>query len=194
MNTEQQTQQFSPSLKQKYDSLVMEAYVLADQLYLAKRKIRKLKKENSFLLDKLTKGGEKDIDDYLNQGSESDEETRQVTIPMKRKNPPKEDSQPKDDMRDQLCAAVGKDGKPCKSKALNGYRYCWHHAPLDPDSPYTYCQYKKGNKACNIPIAKKRDVLYCNYHMSSVIVPTRVMGDGEVGENSSGSESTVKNP
>lgn len=30
-------------------------------------------------------------------------------------------------------------GRPCKSKAIAGLQYCWHHSPLDPNSEWTYC-------------------------------------------------------
>eukprot|EP01111_Echinosteliopsis_oligospora_P005062 TRINITY_DN1823_c0_g1_i1.p1 TRINITY_DN1823_c0_g1~~TRINITY_DN1823_c0_g1_i1.p1 ORF type:complete len:312 (-),score=93.93 TRINITY_DN1823_c0_g1_i1:115-1050(-) len=70
----------------------------------------------------------------------------------------------------QMCQALGKDGvKPCKSKALSGFRYCWHHAPLDPSTGFIFCQYvnrnKKNPKKCTIPVDKTNSEPYCNYHV-----------------------------
>jgi len=69
-----------------------------------------------------------------------------------------------------LCSALGKDNLPCKSKSLNGFQYCWHHAPLDPESNFIFCQYKnskRGSKTCNIPVAKNKKHPYCKYHIKS---------------------------
>jgi len=75
------------------------------------------------------------------------------------------------------CIATGKDKtRTCKSKALSGLQYCWHHAPLDPNSGFIFCQYldptKKMQKKCNIPVPKSKNVPYCNYH-EKLIIPRR---------------------
>eukprot|EP01133_Synstelium_polycarpum_P005277 gene5277-6115_t len=67
------------------------------------------------------------------------------------------------------CQAYGKD-RLCKSKALPNCMYCWHHAPLDPNSGFQWCKYvannKKNSKKCNIPVLKSKNQLYCGYHQS----------------------------
>eukprot|EP01105_Mastigella_eilhardi_P017007 TRINITY_DN3909_c0_g1_i2.p2 TRINITY_DN3909_c0_g1~~TRINITY_DN3909_c0_g1_i2.p2 ORF type:complete len:177 (-),score=59.73 TRINITY_DN3909_c0_g1_i2:43-573(-) len=73
-----------------------------------------------------------------------------------------------------MCTAKGKDGvTPCKSKALNGFLFCWHHAPLDPNSPFIFCQFKdpvkRSSKKCYIPVAKKKRYPYCNYHIKTMV-------------------------
>eukprot|EP01121_Diplochlamys_sp_Union-15-3_P000064 TRINITY_DN10055_c0_g1_i1.p1 TRINITY_DN10055_c0_g1~~TRINITY_DN10055_c0_g1_i1.p1 ORF type:complete len:143 (+),score=24.39 TRINITY_DN10055_c0_g1_i1:234-662(+) len=67
-----------------------------------------------------------------------------------------------------MCAAKLGD-RVCKSKALNGGDYCWHHAPLDPNSTYVWCNYidPKNSKKCNIPVQKNKKLPYCNYHIKA---------------------------
>ncbi|KAH3744206.1 hypothetical protein Pelo_14411 [Pelomyxa schiedti] len=87
-----------------------------------------------------------------------------------------------------ICIARGKDGfTRCKSKALNGYRYCWHHAPLDPESPFIFCQYKDPNKRsskkCYIPVPKKKQYPFCNYHIKTMVPDWRDAGGDDVSTN-----------
>lgn len=76
-----------------------------------------------------------------------------------------------------ICIALGKDkSRTCKNKVLAGLQYCWHHAPLDPNSGFIFCQYvdptKKAQKKCNIPVPKSKSIPYCNYH-EKLIIPRR---------------------
>eukprot|EP01112_Ceratiomyxa_fruticulosa_P013241 TRINITY_DN3709_c0_g1_i5.p1 TRINITY_DN3709_c0_g1~~TRINITY_DN3709_c0_g1_i5.p1 ORF type:complete len:302 (+),score=68.41 TRINITY_DN3709_c0_g1_i5:303-1208(+) len=84
------------------------------------------------------------------------------------------------------CLALGKDKKNCKSKPLAGLQYCWHHAPLDPNSGFIFCQYvdptKKAQKKCNIPVPKSKSIPYCNYH-EKLIIPRRERQQPLVPEN-----------
>ncbi|GAM27078.1 hypothetical protein SAMD00019534_102530 [Acytostelium subglobosum LB1] len=67
------------------------------------------------------------------------------------------------------CMAFGKD-RLCKGKALANCKYCWHHAPLDPNSDFVWCQYenknKKNSKKCNIPVQKWKLQPFCGYHQT----------------------------
>eukprot|EP01096_Ripella_sp_DP13-Kostka_P002806 TRINITY_DN1391_c0_g1_i1.p1 TRINITY_DN1391_c0_g1~~TRINITY_DN1391_c0_g1_i1.p1 ORF type:complete len:245 (+),score=100.94 TRINITY_DN1391_c0_g1_i1:201-935(+) len=70
----------------------------------------------------------------------------------------------------KICIGHGKDG-PCKSAPLEGCDYCWHHSPLDPNSPFVFCQYlhpTKKTKKCNIPVSKSENLLLCNYHKRKI--------------------------
>jgi len=74
---------------------------------------------------------------------------------------------------DQCTARVSKGKKPCKSKVLPGFKYCWHHAPLDPQSPYIYCQYTEGKKKkCNVCIPKDKGEKFCLYHRQAAATAT----------------------
>lgn len=45
------------------------------------------------------------------------------------------------------------DGRPCKSRAQIGSKYCYHHQPMDPNSIYAACEFA-GKKKCNLPVRK----------------------------------------
>ncbi|GAM17813.1 hypothetical protein SAMD00019534_009880 [Acytostelium subglobosum LB1] len=73
---------------------------------------------------------------------------------------------PKLEAQDGFCMAFGKD-RHCKSKALANCRYCWHHAPLDPNSGYVWCLFVSANKKkCNIPVQKSKGQSFCAYHQN----------------------------
>jgi len=102
-----------------------------------------------------------------------------TTAPKKKKSKPSSEKTggvPASDPA-SVCIALGKDkSRTCKSKALSGLQYCWHHAPLDPNSGFIFCQYtdptKKATKKCNIPVPKSKSIPYCNYH-EKLIIPRR---------------------
>jgi len=81
----------------------------------------------------------------------------------------KKKQEPDRDNSKKMCAAKLTGDRPCKSKALNNCNYCWHHAPLDPNSLYVWCNYidPKNNKKCNIPVLKSKPLPYCGYHIKS---------------------------
>ncbi|KAL6068534.1 zf-C3Hc3H domain-containing protein [Balamuthia mandrillaris] len=90
-----------------------------------------------------------------------------------------------------LCVAVVKD-RPCKSKSLSGYKYCWHHAPLDPNSPFIWCQYldpSKKNKQCSIPVAKSKGQPFCKYHSKP---EDSILSEDDTNESESLSEHATK--
>jgi len=178
------------TLKRKFRKLVEENFVLNEQIVKARKKITKLTKERGFLLDKLIEHEDGDSEDSATESSVSERDdspeyeepepkkARTESISSKvvtaeivsedkdvgnsKKKPRKKGEDPA-----PPCQAVSK-GRPCKSKAITGLKYCWHHAPLDPESPYIYCQYydplKKNSKQCNIPVLKSNPEPYCNYH------------------------------
>eukprot|EP01113_Clastostelium_recurvatum_P018988 TRINITY_DN2237_c0_g1_i6.p2 TRINITY_DN2237_c0_g1~~TRINITY_DN2237_c0_g1_i6.p2 ORF type:complete len:309 (+),score=84.67 TRINITY_DN2237_c0_g1_i6:63-989(+) len=95
----------------------------------------------------------------------------------------------------QMCIAQGKDkSRTCKSKALAGLQYCWHHAPLDPNSGFIFCQYvdptKKAQKKCNIPVPKSKAVPFCNYH-EKLIIPRRQRQMGLIGSGTDEAQGDV---
>jgi hypothetical protein len=50
-----------------------------------------------------------------------------------------------------LCSYV--DGRPCKSRAQIGSKFCYHHQPMDPNSDYVTCEFQ-GKKKCSLPVRK----------------------------------------
>jgi len=194
------------SMKRKYKALSEETLNLSKEVSIAKKRIIRLHKERRFLLDKLLTYERLSSDsDSLSSSSSEDErprkrekrEPQQEERPA-RKREKKEDTpsarsnghgkrsaRDKDKEKDeniQLCVARGKDDRPCKSKALQGFRYCWHHAPLDPNSPFIFCQYmdpnKRNAKKCNIPVAKDKPDPFCNYHIKLVTPKVEIETDG----------------
>jgi len=209
------------SLKRKYKTLSEEALNLSKEVSLAKKRIIRLHKERRFLLDKLLTYEHLSSDsDALSSSSSEDERPRK-----REKREPQEEERPrkrgrgdeasssrsnghsrrsakdKDKERDkddniQLCVARGKDDRPCKSKALQGFKYCWHHAPLDPNSPFIFCQYvdanKRNAKKCNIPVAKDKPDPFCNYHIK-LVVPKEMDNGNAENENQDTSENIELN-
>lgn len=171
------------ALKKKYKSLSDETSTLTDALTQAKKRIARLHKERSFLLDRLLKYEQVSSDSDSSPSSLSSDEERPRKMArrealagfglnrpaVKPRAAPKE----KDENSNvQLCIGRGKDDRPCKSKALPGFKHCWHHAPLDPNSPFVFCQYidtsKRIPKKCSIPVGKEKELPYCNYHVKRI--------------------------
>jgi len=168
-------------LKRKYKALSDETYTLTDALTQAKKRIARLQKERSFLLDRLLKYEQVSSDSDSSPSSlSSDEDERPRKIAKKEVAPgpgrpaikPRVTPKDKDESNIQLCVGRGKDDRPCKSKALPGFKHCWHHAPLDPNSPFVFCQYidtsKRHPKKCSIPVGKEKSLPYCNYHVKRI--------------------------
>jgi len=178
------------TLKRKFRKLVEENFVLNEQIVKARKKITKLTKERGFLLDKLIEHEDGDSEDSATESSVSERDdspeyeepepkkartesisskavTAEIVSEDKEVGNSKKKPRKKGEDPAPPCQAVSK-GRPCKSKAITGLKYCWHHAPLDPESPYIYCQYydplKKNSKQCNIPVLKSNPEPYCNYH------------------------------
>lgn len=177
------------SLKKKYKTIAADKEAADQQLTLARKRLIRLQKERSFLLDRLLQYEQVSSDsDSVSSPSDSGEE-RDIERPAKKLK--KEDpvvrvtvgpttgykkttakSKAKDTSEEQVCSARGKD-KPCKSKALQGFKYCWHHAPLDPATGFIFCQYrdvnKRNAKKCNIPVHKDKPEPFCNYHVKRLL-------------------------
>jgi len=171
------------NIKRKFKALSDETTILTDELTRAKKRIARLQKERSFLLDRLLKYEQVSSDSESSPSPLSSEEEerprkRPYTIVEKKELPPpvRAPVRPRTNVKDkakeediQMCAGRGKDDRPCKSKALPGFKHCWHHAPLDPNSPFIFCQYvdptKRYPRKCSIPVAKDRTLPYCNYHV-----------------------------
>jgi hypothetical protein len=45
------------------------------------------------------------------------------------------------------------DGRPCKSRAQIGSKFCYHHQPMDPNSEYVTCEFQS-KKKCSLPVRK----------------------------------------
>lgn len=45
------------------------------------------------------------------------------------------------------------DGRPCKSRAQIGSKFCYHHQPMDPNSDYVTCEFQS-KKKCSLPVRK----------------------------------------
>lgn len=206
------------SLKRKYKTLSEETLNLSKELSQAKKRIIRLHKERRFLLDKLLTYEQLSSDsDSLSSSSSEDERPRKREkkeiqeeerpakrekrddTPSARSNGHSKRSAAKDKDKDdgiQMCIARGKDDRPCKSKALQGFKYCWHHAPLDPTSPFIFCQYmdpnKRNAKKCNIPVAKDKPDPFCNYHIKLVApkVDVELEGNGANTDNMDNTENT----
>jgi len=169
------------NLKRKYKALEDETYTLTEELTQSKKRIARLQKERSFLLDRLLKYEQVSSDSESSPSPLSSDEERERERPRKvmKKDGPgpgrppiKPRATPKENENIQLCIGRGKDDRPCKSKALPGFKHCWHHAPLDPNSPFVFCQYidhtKRYPRKCSIPVAKEKSLPFCNYHVKRV--------------------------
>lgn len=192
------------AMKKKYKTVASDKDVADQQLTLAKKRVIRLQKERSFLLDRLLQYEQVSSDsESSSSGSESSEE-REVERPAKKlkKEEPtvrvtvgtsgggggggpggyRRGARPRvrDSSEEQVCIARGKD-KPCKSKALQGFKYCWHHAPLDPATGFIFCQYrdvnKRNAKKCNIPVHKDKPEPFCNYHVKRLQRQANVKAD-----------------
>lgn len=182
------------ALKKKHKTLVTDKEGIDQQLMLAKKRVIRLQKERGFLLDRLLQYEQVSSDSESDHSStdSSEEKEREEVRPakkIKREEPVVKVSvgngreareggagynrrtarqRSKGDSEEQVCIARGKD-KPCKSKALQGFKYCWHHAPLDPATGFIFCQYRDANKRnakkCNIPVHKDKPEPFCNYHV-----------------------------
>eukprot|EP00026_Physarum_polycephalum_P013150 Phypoly_transcript_13523.p1 GENE.Phypoly_transcript_13523~~Phypoly_transcript_13523.p1 ORF type:complete len:262 (-),score=47.27 Phypoly_transcript_13523:25-810(-) len=180
------------ALKKKHKTLVTDKEGVDQQLMLTKKRVARLQKERSFLLDRLLQYEQVSSDSESERSSpeSNDEKERDDMRPakkIKREEPPVKVNivngregreggggrrgarqRTKGDSEEQVCIARGKD-KPCKSKALQGFKYCWHHAPLDPATGFIFCQYRDANKRnakkCNIPVHKDKPEPFCNYHV-----------------------------
>jgi len=166
------------SLKRKFRSLEEENADLTEELIKARRLIKRLQNERSFILDRLIRlerleGPSETETESSDSSSDSETETEDrkengsPTIKLQKSSSFHTPVVNVDPEALGLCIAVVRD-RPCKSKALSGYKYCWHHAPLDPNSPFVWCQYggtdgKK--KKCSIPVLKTKSVLFCKYHV-----------------------------
>lgn len=145
-------------LKRKYENLIEDHRALTKAYEaLSCREVR-LKAERDFVLNRLLQYE----DDIASSGSDTEEaptEDETPRRPMKRKRAQRDNS------KDQCTAVV--DNRKCKSKALAGFSYCRHHAPLDPASPYVFCSHrdKKRKTGCQMPIEKGKDPPYCSYHL-----------------------------
>jgi len=167
-------------LKRKYKALEEETYTLTEELTQSKKRIARLQKERSFLLDRLLKYERVSSDSDSSPSPLSSEEEREERPrklvkkegPGPGRPPTKPRAPPKENDNIQLCIGRGKDDRPCKSKALPGFKHCWHHAPLDPNSPFVFCQYidhtKRYPRKCSIPVAKDKSLPFCNYHVKRV--------------------------
>jgi len=162
------------TLKRKCKSLSDDVYNLTDELTQSKKRIARLLKERTFLLDRLLKFEQVSSDsDGVPSPLSSDEERpkkrEKKDVPQVRT---KRAYNMNKDENVQMCVGKGKDDRPCKSKALPGFKYCWHHAPLDPNSPFVFCEYvdatKRNPRKCSIPVAKEKKLPYCNYHVKRI--------------------------
>jgi len=179
-------------LKRKYKTLSDETYTLSDELTQAKKRIARLQKERSFLLDRLLKYEQVSSDSDSSPSSLSSETEERPKKREKKEAPtgrvvPTKRAAPKEkDENVQMCVGRGKDDRPCKSKALPGFKHCWHHAPLDPNSPFVFCQYvdvtKRYPRKCSIPVAKDKSLPFCNYHVKRIAPES----GGKVAENGEG--------
>jgi len=165
------------TLKRKYKTLSDETYTLTDELTQAKKRIARLQKERSFLLDRLLKYEQVSSDSDSSPSSLSSDEGERPRKREKKDGPGRPPTRPRatpkeKDENVQMCIGRGKDDRPCKSKALPGYKHCWHHAPLDPNSPFVFCQYidstKRYPRKCSIPVAKDKSLPFCNYHVKRI--------------------------
>lgn len=148
---------------------------LSSKLLRARRLIARVEKEKSFVLGRLLQyegwqasdsgtdtnsSGEEEEEDHdegiemSDDGSDSEQSSESEPPAKKAKRGLKRDRlpSPRDDAfagesDGGLCVAVVKK-RPCKSKALAGFKYCWHHAPLDPNSPFTWCQFVRDVHGC----------------------------------------------
>jgi hypothetical protein len=170
------------SLKRKYILLERENAELSENLAIARRAINRLEREKKFILERLLEFEGQDILDSSDtdtnssesesssdlDGAESDDKLFSIKVPKPIVEivAPEEPAAAPDAELLGLCTAVVRN-RPCRSKALSGSRYCWHHAPLDPNSPFIWCQYRdpsKKNKKCSIPVLKSKASPYCKYH------------------------------
>lgn len=182
------------TLKKKHKSLVTDKEGIDQQLVISKKRIIRLQKERSFLLDRLLQHEQVSSDsesEHSSSSSSDDRDSVDIVRPAKKvKRAPIDDNTPtvrvnlanggsynrrvarprakSENSEEQTCIARGKD-KPCKSKALQGFKYCWHHAPMDPATGFIFCQYRDANKRnakkCNIPVHKDKPEPFCNYHV-----------------------------
>jgi len=170
------------TLKRKYRLLEEENADLTEEVIKARRLLSRLQNEKRFMLDRLIKLDNlllSDTDtDAESTGSSESEGESDTQIKKELLNgtgsPPKRlktgSSQSALNVNPEalgLCVAVVKD-RPCKSKALSGQKYCWHHAPLDPNSGFIWCQFggtASKKKKCMIPVPKDKDMPYCKYHL-----------------------------
>jgi len=177
------------SLKRKYRLLEEENADLSEEVIRARRLISRLQNERTFILDRLlqmekfyrssdtdtdTSGGSSSESELDSDGGKRKEGNGLSPLGKRPKLDKKEISvigTPSAVNADPeslgLCIAVVRD-RPCKSKALSGYKYCWHHAPLDPNSPFIWCQFRgtsSKNKKCSIPVLKTKSAPFCKYHM-----------------------------
>jgi len=192
------------SLKKKYKTMTTDKETTDQQLTLAKKRVVRLQKERSFLLDRLLQYEQVSSDSESSSSSSESSEEREADRPAKRikKEEPavrvaptggysRRSARPRvrDSSEEQVCIARGKD-KPCKSKALQGFKYCWHHAPLDPATGFIFCQYrdvnKRNAKKCNIPVHKDKPEPFCNYHVKRLQRQANVKALGENGDAGGG--------
>lgn len=184
------------TLKKKYKTVTADKESIDQQLSIAKKRVLRLQKERSFLLDRLLQYEQVSSDSDTSSSSSDEEEERErerevlMERPAKRVRkdtseapavrvtvgdrgyPPerrrRSGPRVRESGEEQVCIARGKD-KPCKSKALQGFKYCWHHAPMDPATGFIFCQYRDANKRnakkCNIPVHKDKPEPFCNYHV-----------------------------
>jgi hypothetical protein len=173
-------------LGEQYKLLEEENARLSASLLRARRVVSRLNREKNFILGRLLQyegweasdSGTDSISSEDDEGasdpvSDSDQPSEVEPPTKKAKRTAKRDRlpSPREEMVSEsetgLCVAVVKK-RPCKSKALTGFKYCWHHAPLDPNSPFTWCQFvdttKKKNKKCSIPVLKTKPRPFCKYH------------------------------
>jgi hypothetical protein len=204
------------ALKKKYKTVTADKDSIDQQLSIAKKRVLRLQKERSFLLDRLLQYEQVSSDSDTSSSSSDEEEERErerevmLERPTKRVRKDTSDTptvrvtvsgergypegrrrrtgpRSRDSGEEQVCIARGKD-KPCKSKALQGFKYCWHHAPLDPATGFIFCQYRDANKRnakkCNIPVHKDKPEPFCNYHVKRLQRQQNVKAHrGENGHN-----------
>lgn len=181
------------ALKRKYKYLEEENADLAENLDKSKRLIRQLTTEKCYLIDRLLKyetlssSSESEEDSDTSTASESSTETEsEIDIERQKRRAAAQPIITVDSEALGLCVAVVKN-RPCKSKALSGSKYCWHHAPLDPASMTIWCKYRdpnKRNKKCSIPVPKTKKYPFCQYHQKKGKEQMKkdgslIKGDGE---------------
>eukprot|EP01130_Rhizamoeba_saxonica_P010361 TRINITY_DN423_c0_g1_i2.p1 TRINITY_DN423_c0_g1~~TRINITY_DN423_c0_g1_i2.p1 ORF type:complete len:207 (-),score=50.42 TRINITY_DN423_c0_g1_i2:37-657(-) len=128
------------ALVAKYNLLLDKSADMAEELYRTKKAKVKLAKQRNYILDKFL---------------ESQGRTERSELKLKNK-------------RKGLCKATVASGRPCKVNALRGSEYCRHHAALDPNNEYQFCEHKDSSsgKGCLNSVKKTADVKYCIHHRS----------------------------
>eukprot|EP00792_Barthelona_sp_PAP020_P001982 TRINITY_DN1319_c0_g2_i1.p1 TRINITY_DN1319_c0_g2~~TRINITY_DN1319_c0_g2_i1.p1 ORF type:complete len:204 (+),score=62.17 TRINITY_DN1319_c0_g2_i1:40-651(+) len=64
------------------------------------------------------------------------------------------------------------DSGRCSTRVHGNLKYCWHHAPMDPESGFVYCNYVDSSKStvkqCQNPVHKDQPIKICPYHVKHI--------------------------